>query len=772
MRRFTVISFLAFFAFLVPPQEIAFAEGGIVWGPNGVPICTAKGNQQKVKMVPDGSGGAIIVWEDSRNSGSSGLDIYAQRIDRYGNRVWQENGVPVANGTSYEGNPVVVADGNGGAIIAWEDRRATYPGIYALRISGTGEPSWTETGVPVSSAPMVTPSTPDIASDGDGGAVIVWQETYNNNWSIRAQRVKFDGTLPWGTTGKIVSQEPTLGLPKENPKIINYGTEYVIITWQDMRSGGHYDIYAQKMELTTGTTLWASNGNAVTQAAYGQLNPEIVSDGQGGAIITWTDYRSGTTDPDIYGQRILPNGSRFWIPADGIPVCKMEGDQRNPVIVDSRVEGVIDGAIIIWEDKRYDPYGDIYAVKVGLDESNCDLTPGAKLIATGPQVQKLPRLVSDNQGGGIGTWVENDLLTSQYKIFAQRRNQNGDPVWSMYPGVLVCQGSGISNHQIVKDDAGGIIVAWEAIGATSGYDIFAQRVAEAPLKGYVSISGRVTHSDGSPITGVDVWALQGEKIISSCITGTNGYYGITDLLPGTYLVRANWSANGIESSVSKDAFAPSYSFDFTLELDYELGTIAGNVNGVEREAKRVSGSGLYQSLSPGNGIAFVELEQRGKVIVKVPLETDGNYSIPNLLPGRFVARAYNGSIYSNSRTVNLKEGETLRVDFAFGIMPEERVFNYPNPAKDGSTTIRYYCGYTDPEAEIKIYDIAGELVRKVEDNEIDKSEAPISIYSYLWDCKNSSGKEIATGIYIYIVEVKEKGESGSKKVVKRMAVIR
>jgi len=237
-------------------------------------------------------------------------------------------------------------------------------------------------------------------------------------------------------------------------------------------------------------------------------------------------------------------------------------------------------------------------------------------------------------------------------------------------------------------------------------------------------------------------------------------------------VRANWRVDDIESSVSKEAYAPSYSIDFTLEIGYLLGTIAGNVSGVEREAKKVSASGFKNSLSPGNGIAFVELEQRGKVIVRVPVEADGNYSIPNLLPGRFVARAYNGSIYSEPRMVNLKEGETLRVDFAFGIMPEETVFSYPNPAKSGFTRIRYYCGYTDPEAEIKIYDIAGELVREIKDNEIDKVDAPISIYRFLWDCKNNSGKEVASGIYIYMVEVKEKSNGETKKVIKRMAVIR
>jgi len=216
-----------------------------------------------------------------------------------------------------------------------------------------------------------------------------------------------------------------------------------------------------------------------------------------------------------------------------------------------------------------------------------------------------------------------------------------------------------------------------------------------------------------------------------------------------------------------------------LEIDYELGTIAGNVSGVEEkyvaslcrpESKRISGSELQKILSPGSGIAFVELEQRDKVIVRVPVEMEGNYSIPNLLPGRFIARAYNGTIYSNPRMVNLKEGETFKVNFVFGIMPGETVFNYPNPAKSGSTTIRYYCGYSDPEAEIKIYNIAGELVRGVRDSEIDETDAPI--YKFLWDCKNDSGKGTASGIYIYIVEVKEKSSGATKKVVKRLAVIR
>jgi len=551
----------------------------------------------------------------------------------------------------------------------------------------------------------------------------------------------------------------------------------VIVTWQDFRNGNS-DIYAQRLAISDGSKPmpWDAGDQFVSVEALGdQLKPQIVPDGMGGAIITWTDCRND--NGDIYAQQISSDGVRRWQLGtgdfEGIPICQAQGTQENPVIVSRLSGGTTVGAIFTWEDKRFDPNGDIYAMGIDLD-----IGPGWTgediPIATGGQIQKIPRLVNDLQEGGIGAWIENDLQTNQYKIFATKRGQDGGLLWHSYPGVLVCQGPRIVDHQIVKDDAGGIIVAWEAETTTGNYDIFAQRVMEDAYILSASICGRVTLSDGETgITGVEVWALKGEELVSSAITDTKGCYKITALVPeSTYLVRANWSDNGIESSVSKQAFAPSYSFNFTLELDYELGTIAGNVSGVEREAKRVSAAGFKNSLSSGSGIAFVELQQRGKVIVRVPLEMDGSYSIPNLLPGRFVARAYNGTIYSNSRIVDLSEGETLRVDFAFRIMPEETVFNYPNPAKGGLTTIRYYCGYTEPKAQIKIYDIVGELVKEVEDNEIDKSDAAISIYRYLWDCKNSSGKEVASGIYIYVVEVKEKGGSESKKVIKRMAVIR
>ncbi|HTP79121.1 MAG TPA: hypothetical protein VMM57_01815, partial [Bacteroidota bacterium] len=54
-------------------------------------ICTATNNQDSPTIVSDGSGGAIITWEDHRNGTDN--DIYAQRINAAGTPQWTSNGV-------------------------------------------------------------------------------------------------------------------------------------------------------------------------------------------------------------------------------------------------------------------------------------------------------------------------------------------------------------------------------------------------------------------------------------------------------------------------------------------------------------------------------------------------------------------------------------------------------------------------------------------------------------------------------------------------------
>src|SRR5207244_9742904 len=111
--------------------------GAIVWGAGGVAVAIAAGNVVGADLVIDGFGGAIAAWDDNR----AASDIYARRFDNTGAPLWTDGGVPACLDIDQQENPSMVADGAGGAIIAWEELLAGTSDIYAQRVDGAGEPA-------------------------------------------------------------------------------------------------------------------------------------------------------------------------------------------------------------------------------------------------------------------------------------------------------------------------------------------------------------------------------------------------------------------------------------------------------------------------------------------------------------------------------------------------------------------------------------------------------------------------------------------------------
>ncbi|MDD5688349.1 MAG: fibronectin type III domain-containing protein [Elusimicrobia bacterium] len=279
------------------------------------------------------------------------------------------------------------------------------------------------------------------------------------------------------------------------------------------------------------------------------------------------------------------------------------------------------------------------------------------------------------------------------------------------------------------------------------------------------ISGKVTQANGQSITGVLVQLYNNSGIakLFETFTKTDGSYLFENMDDGVYRVVSSWMVDDIESGVYK-ADIPENSTDilFTLEIQYQLAQLVGKIT----LGSRASFAGKFApSQQP-----YVELLQRSRVIAKINTDSNGNYIIPNLLPGKYLARAFNGIQMSELSELKVREGEKLIVNFkwALGLISNE-VYAYPNPSKINKITIRYAVPNTNHTAKIKIYNIAGELVREIKNNEITKTPPK---YEFIWDLKNGDGSLISSGIYIYVLELEELDTGEKATVKKKLAIIK
>jgi hypothetical protein len=88
------------------------------WQDNGVAVRQGVHVEWFKTTDVGGDGTMIFAWTDTRQ----GLrDIYAQKIDSQGNKLWEENGIVVVETEGRQEDPILITDGNGGAYITWRD---------------------------------------------------------------------------------------------------------------------------------------------------------------------------------------------------------------------------------------------------------------------------------------------------------------------------------------------------------------------------------------------------------------------------------------------------------------------------------------------------------------------------------------------------------------------------------------------------------------------------------------------------------------------------
>ncbi|HXV14805.1 MAG TPA: T9SS type A sorting domain-containing protein [Candidatus Krumholzibacteria bacterium] len=454
------------------------------WQQNGNRVSDVSLGQARPAIAPDGEGGAIVAWVENRSG--LFLDIYAQRLDSWGRPVWATGGVAIAVVAWDQDNPIVVSDGEGGAIIAWEDsRNGTDSDIFAQRVSTAGTPMWPPNGVAVCEQPFHQNKLRMTRSDLNG-VIIVWQDVRANpDWNIYGQRLDGLGIAQWPANGIAVCA--AVG-NQFDPDIVSDGFGGAIVAWEH-QVGFDYDIRAQRVHVSGGV-MWSLDGESLCSNLATQGDVKLVSDDAGGAIAVWSDSRQSPAA--LFAQRIVQYGYTWWL-SDGVEVTTTTGDYETDYQVVADGSG---GVIVVYNrafalimGQRINPFGSRMWTASGM-------TVSPALIQ-----EMSPHVASDGLGGAIVSWI--DYRNVVPDVFARRVDATGVPVGPAGGTPIAAVPGGQMPAPMVSDGAGGAIMAWQDYRAIDYPHVYAQRMDRLGNWGYPA---------GDIVSALDVPGDQGGVI--------------------------------------------------------------------------------------------------------------------------------------------------------------------------------------------------------------------------------------------------------------------
>lgn len=403
------------------------------WTKNGMPIYTGLYDQDFSSIVSDGKGGAIMAWVDSRGTLP---DIYVQKVSSLGFELWTSGGIRPMTTSFAKGFIRLQPDGSGGVFMVWAEKHGSYTDIYAQRLNSSGTKLWTTTGVAVCTSAN-DQKIFDVVCDGLGGIIVVWEDERISNKDIYAQKINSSGIVQWTSNGVAISKAPTHDYA---PKICSDKMGGAIISWSKPNTGG-YSVGVQHL-TAAGNVTWGTNGKIIGAGKWNRLAHAsdysspigIISDGNYGALVTWSQRM--VSQNNIWANRIDSTGNGLWTDT-GVIVCKQSYNQEYPQIVLSTTGS----PIIVWEDYRNSTDGDLYAQILNSNGTIKGKTNGIE-VSIANNYQQIPSVVTDGNGGAIVAW--DDYRNGvDLNIYVQKINSNGVLAVSPAPEIDV-KGKSIS----------------------------------------------------------------------------------------------------------------------------------------------------------------------------------------------------------------------------------------------------------------------------------------------------------------------------------------
>jgi hypothetical protein len=265
---------------------------------------------------------------------------------------------------------------------------------------------------------------PKIAVTSDGGYYSTWYSNASGNYDMYMQCADSAGVLRWNQNGLRISNHPQdTWLTDYDLTVDNQNN--AIVVFNDIRTGGDWDIYAYKIS-PEGNFLWGADGLAISNNAVAEYDPKVAVTTAGNVVVSWQ------ADDTVCLRKVNTTGQDIWNPA--IKKFQSEFGLSFPRITPSNNDGVILLYLMALAGGWWPPKN-LYVVK--FDSAGNSVWPNDTVAVSnagglGPQMR--PVISHDGSGGAYCYWY--DSRDNNLHAYAQHIKSDGSAAWQT-DGVLL-----------------------------------------------------------------------------------------------------------------------------------------------------------------------------------------------------------------------------------------------------------------------------------------------------------------------------------------------
>lgn len=444
--------------------------------------------------------------------------------------------------------PKIALAPDNSAYMSWYDHRGFGYAMYLQRIDVAGNPQWAANGLLISDHPQNTWLTNySLMADSDGNAIVVFNDIRTGgDWDIYAYKISPDGDFLWGVDGVAVSAN---GDFEADPKITQTEDDNYIIVWP--AEAGSQVVRLQKLS-PDGQKLWGVNGLTITPSGTANLSyPAVVSAEDDNVIVMWTRYTGpfwAPTTNDIYVQKFDGDGNELWT-SGGVVIFNLSG---MPGYVAPKIISDQDGgACLTWHDDRdNNMLFSTFAQRVSGNGQVMFAANGveASTLATRHHLNPTMAFVPSTDELFV-FWNEESSGQSQFGVYGQKFNYQGQRQWPATGQMFV---------EIASLEIRDIIAMPRGTGAYVAY-------LHEPQQGSMNDHVKALRVDQS---GNMVWP---EPVMVSSVDGAKGDLG--GVVNSSGVLYLGWQDS---RAATPDIYAQNVNADGTLG--------PGNPVGIEPEA--------------------------------------------------------------------------------------------------------------------------------------------------------------------------------------------